>query len=77
MTTTKMGWVAVATYSTLQEAAIARGMLQDNGINAVIENGTISSVLPMTDTWAPLVVFVPAEDEQSTRKLLQSTDDIN
>ena len=63
-------WVTVATYSTIQEASIAAGMLRDNGIPTSINNATLSSVLPLTDTWTPLELMVPSDKESLALKLL-------
>lgn len=54
------GWILLRSYNNLQEAEIDRGLLADNGIPCVIQNEAISSVYPMTDTWAPLNMMVPA-----------------
>lgn len=54
-------WVTFREYSSLDAAEIDRGALQANGIPCVLKNATISSVYPMTDTWASPAILVPAE----------------
>ena len=53
-------WILFRTYSSAEAAAIDRGLLQANGIPCVTNNATISSVYPMTDTWAPVELLIPA-----------------
>lgn len=59
-----------AEFTTLQEAYIAKGMLEDNGIPVVIENATISSVYPMTLSWAPIKIMVPEAQLPQAESLL-------
>jgi len=66
----KDNWVTVATYSSSSEAYIAKGLLESNDIPVVMENATISSVYPMTDTWTPLGLLVPADKLDEAKKLL-------
>lgn len=68
------GWVLLHTYSNLQEAEIDRGLLADNGIPCVIQNEAISSVYPMTDTWTPLNMMVPAAFADEAASLLGGGD---
>ena len=65
-------WREVAEMGSLQDAAIARGMLEANGIECVELNSTIASVYPMTDTWASLRLLVPADKFEEAIKLLQN-----
>ncbi|MDO4320460.1 MAG: DUF2007 domain-containing protein [Bacteroidales bacterium] len=67
---TNDNWAVVATFNTQGEAYIAKGMLESNGIESVLNNATISSVYPMTDTWTPLELLVPADKIEEARKLL-------
>lgn len=66
----KEGWVLFRTYSNSESAAIDRGLLQSNGVPCVVNNATISSVYPMTDTWAPVELMIPATKVELAEKLL-------
>lgn len=66
--------IVVADFPTIQAAEIAAGMLRNNGIPCEVANQTIASVLPMTETWAPLRLVVPAAFAARTRALLNSAD---
>lgn len=63
-------WTTVATFSSPQEAAIVRGMLLSEDIPVEMTNQTISSVYPMTDTWAPVELKVPATMAEKARRLM-------
>ena len=63
-------WVLFKTYSNVQEAAIDRGLLQASGIPCVVNNATISSVYPMTDTWAPIELMIPASALSKAKALV-------
>ena len=67
----KTGWSVVGEYSSLSEAAIVKGMLETNGVPAVINDEIISSVYPMTATWAPIRLYVRNGDLQAARMLLE------
>lgn len=66
----KDNWATAASYTSQGEAYIAKGLLESNGIPVVINNATISSVYPMTDTWTPLELLVPADKLDEAKKLL-------
>jgi hypothetical protein len=66
----KEGWVLFRTYNNPETAAIDRGLLQANGVPCVVNNATISSVYPMTDTWAPVELMIPATQVELAEKLL-------
>lgn len=63
-------WVCVNTYSDASAAHIDRGMLEANGIPTTLTNDLLSSVYPMTDTWAGVDLMVPAKLLAQARKLL-------
>ena len=65
----------IGNFSTIQEAEIAAGMLRNAGIPCDVSNQTIASVLPMTDTWTPLQLMVPASMAAHARELLRSCGD--
>ncbi len=60
----------VASYSDQGAAYIAKGMLESNGLIVEMLNATISTVYPMTDTWAPVELAVPTSMAEIARKLL-------
>lgn len=68
--------IALGDFPTLQAAEIAAGMLRDNGIPCEVTNQTIASVLPMTDTWTPLRLLVPATYASRARALLRDNSDL-
>lgn len=70
-----MDWITIKTFSSPEEAEIVKGMLVSNGIPAVINNSTIASVYPMTDTWTPLQLMVPASCENDALKLMELNGD--
>ena len=51
-------------------------MLRSNGIPCEVTNQTIASVMPMTDTWTPLRLVVPASYGSRARQLLSDHLDI-
>ena len=63
----------IGDFPTIQAAEIAAGMLRDQGIPCEVTNATISSVLPMTDTWTPLRLLVPASLAPRARALLKES----
>lgn len=68
-------WVRIASFSSSEDAYIVKGMLESNNIPVEISNATISSVYPMTDTWAPIELFVPRELETEAQRLLKINGD--
>ncbi len=74
--TSTNGWVRVGTYSDPAAAHIARGMLETNGIPASLTNDTISSVYPMTDTWAAVDLYVPQSMATLAQRLLKLDGDL-
>lgn len=64
------GWALAGEFSNIQEAYIAKGMLEDNGIRAVVDGGTLASVYPMTLTWAPVRLLVPGRQLERALDLL-------
>lgn len=71
MSDTDKSWTIIATYSSIEEAEIVRGLLESNGIPTVINNATIASVYPMTDSWTPLQLMIPAACREDAEKLLR------
>lgn len=69
-------WVEIASFSTPQAAYIAKGMLEANDIPSVLTNTVISSVYPMTDTWAPIRMQVPESLADEALALLRAHKDI-
>lgn len=69
------GWITVASFTSEQDAAIAAGMLENHDIPAQLTGTVMASVYPMTDTWAPVNLLVPAPLAEQARKLLESSGD--
>lgn len=67
-----MTWITVASFTSPEEAYIVKGMLENNDIPVAMTNETISSVYPMTDTWAPVELQVPADLADKAKALLES-----
>lgn len=65
------GWSVVGEYSTVTDASIDKGMLETNGIPVIVINGVISSVYPMTATWAPVQLLVRDSDVAAARALMK------
>ena len=63
-------WTTIASFSSPEEAYIVKGMLESNGIPVELSNATISSVYPMTDTWAPVELMVPDTAAEKARSLM-------
>lgn len=69
------GWIVVARFSSEAEASIACGMLDSHGIPAQLTGTVLASVYPMTDTWAPVLLMVPAAEADRAARLLHETRD--
>lgn len=54
-----MAWTRIAEFVSLDEAYIVKGMLEANDIPVVVNNATLASVYPLTDTWTPIEILVP------------------
>lgn len=65
-------WTIFKTYSSLETAEIDKGLLEANGIPCVINNATIASVYPMTDTWTPLQMLISADKLDEARELIKA-----
>jgi len=63
-------WTTVAKFSSVEDGYIIKGMLESNGIPVELNNATISSVYPMTDTWAPLEIMVPKNLAEKAKSLI-------
>lgn len=68
-------WVNIASFSSPEDAYIMKGMLESNDIPVEVNNATISSVYPMTDTWAPVELLVPKEFEKEALRLMKINGD--
>jgi len=54
-------WQVIRTYSDPAAAYIDRGLLESEGIPVQLTGTVMASVYPMTDTWAPVQLLVPAD----------------
>ena len=70
MTGDRAGWTVLRTYSDPQAAYIDRGLLEANDIPAELTGTVMASVYPMTDTWAPVRLIVPASMAARAAELL-------
>lgn len=61
----------IGEFPSLQAAEIAAGMIRSHGIPCEVLNATIASVLPMTDTWTPIQLLVPANFAGKAKELLR------
>lgn len=68
-------FVIVAEFSDEPSARIAQGMLQDNGIDAVVEPSIMASMYAAGSTWAPVKLLVPVHDAQNAISLLKEAAD--
>ena len=66
----KEDWAEIGRYANEQEAYIVKGMLAENGVDAVVMSDAMQSVYPMTLTWAPVAVLVPRAQEAAAHALL-------
>lgn len=64
-------WITLAEFDTIEDAYIVKGMLEENGVPVQLENTTISSVYPMTLSWAPIILKVPEESAVLASKLIK------
>lgn len=67
--------IQIGDFPSLQSAEIAAGMLRNHGIPCELLNATIASVLPMTDTWTPISLIVPANFAMKAKELLKEFND--
>ncbi len=68
--------VQAAQFSTPQMAALAAGMLENNGIACVVEPSEMSTLYGAGSTWAPVRVFVPQDRLDDALRLLREHGDI-
>lgn len=68
--------VCIARYTSALQAAIDSGMLRANGIRVEERNVVVASVLPLTDTWAPIELYVERAQAPMAIKLLEANNDI-
>jgi len=64
-------WTKIASFTSAEDAYIVKGMLESNDIPVVMNNATISTVYPMTDTWTPVELLVPEAFESQARHLIE------
>lgn len=65
----------IGNFPSIQAAEIAAGMLRNHGIPCELLNATIASVIPMTDTWTPISLLVPANFALKAKELLNEFHD--
>lgn len=60
----------IGNFTSLQAAEIAAGRLRSEGIPCQVLNAMLASVLPLTDSWAPIRLIVPANFAAKARQLI-------
>ncbi len=68
-------YIAVAEYDNEREAAIAAGMLQNNGIDARVDGSIMTTLYGAGATWAPVRLLVPATAAEQASALLKANKD--
>lgn len=68
-------WVLAAEFSGEPDAFIAKGMLENAGIAAYVEPNNMSTLYGAGTTWAPVRLFVGADDLSRARELLRRSND--
>lgn len=71
-----MDLTCIAQFSNPVTADIARGMLENHGIRAIVDNGTILSVLPMPSAIGGARLMVLESDAQEALRLLGEHGDL-
>jgi hypothetical protein len=66
------GWTVIGRYYSVAEAYIAKGLLENENIPVIVTNATISTIYPMTDTWASVELLVPDACADAAKTLLES-----
>lgn len=70
------GMVVVAEFTNSRDAAIAAGMLENNGISCHVMDDAMSTLYGAGATWAPVRLFVDkAEAERAAALLREHGDD--
>ncbi len=59
-----------ASFSTEPEAYIAKGMLEDNGIDAVVVPNNMATLYAAGAAWAPIELYVPDGELERAQSLL-------
>lgn len=67
--------VLAAEFSNERDAAIASGMLQANGIATHVVNDAMATIYGAGATWAPVKLYVGADDAEAAAKLLAAAAD--
>lgn len=68
--------VLAAEYSDEVSASIAKGMLEANGINSIIEGSNMVRLYFGAEIWNPVRLMVREEDLEAAKKLLAEHGDI-
>ncbi|MBO4943566.1 MAG: DUF2007 domain-containing protein [Muribaculaceae bacterium] len=68
--------VLAAEYSDEVSASIAKGMLEANGINSIIEGSNMVRLYFGAEIWNPVRLMVREDDLEAAKKLLAEHGDI-
>lgn len=66
----------VASFSSPDSAAIAKGMLETNGLHPVMSPTNMTTLYGGGMSWAPVEISVPAEEAEAATALLRESGDI-
>lgn len=62
-----LNWTVVAECNSVADASIIAGAIENEDIPTTILNSALQSALPMTYTWAPVQILVPADMAERAR----------
>lgn len=68
--------VTVASFTLEPDAFLAKGMLENNGIDAFVETNTMATLYAAGSTWAAINLLVPEKDLERAMELLKEHGDI-
>lgn len=64
-------FVLAANFSNEVEARIAQGMLDNNGIESIVEPDSMATLYGAGSTWAPIRLLVRESDQKRALELLE------
>lgn len=72
----RMGWQVAAEYTAAPEAHIAAGMLEEHGIDVIVDSPTMGTLYGAGSTWAPVLLYVPESEAERAAALLAEHGDL-
>ena len=67
--------LVAAEFDNERDAAIAAGMLENNGIRAIVDGSIMTTIYAAGATWAPVKLYVADGDIEAAKKLLEQHKD--